>query len=308
LRWGMGLPLGLAAWAGLAYALVRAWRTPPRAEAWVPLAWVVIYFGLVGSLYVKFMRYMLPVAPLLAIYGAALIYAGARCLVEGRGWRAGSPGQRRVLGALPIALVIAPTLLYALAFLNVYRGDHPWLELSRWIYGHVPEGATIAYERWDHQLPLTLSQNGLVRWPGEFQQQLLDPYTLDTPVSLNRRLGQLAASDYLIVASNRSYGARDPMMRRYYEGLFDGRLGFQLVPTPGVERHPQLGPLALVDDPFGAAGLPSPLPTGRARPAPVTWNLGRADESFTVYDHPRPLLFRNVARLTAKEMVRELLE
>jgi hypothetical protein len=292
----------------LTYALARAWCSPPRAEAWVPLAWVVIYFGLVGSLYVKFMRYMLPVVPLLAVYGAALIYAGARHLVEGQGWMAGSLGRRRVPGALPIALVIAPTLLYALAFLNVYRGDHPWLGLSRWIYGHVPEGATIAYERWDHQLPLTLGQDGLVRWPGEFQQRLLDPYATGTLVELRTMLGQLAASDYLIVASNRSYGIRDPSMRRYYEALFDRRLGFQLVSVPDVERHPQLGPLALVDDPFGAAGLPSPLPPGRARPALVTWNLGRADESFTVYDHPRPLLFRNVARLTAEEMVQGLLE
>jgi len=227
---------------------------------------------------------------------------------------AGSRCWSRGPGALPVALIILPTLLYALAFLNVYRGAHPWLSLSRWIYDHVPAGATIATERWDHQLPLTLAQDGRVRWPGEFQQQVLDAYAPDAEAKLRRMLEQLAGSDYVVVASNRLYGSttrwpeRYPLMRRYYEGLFDGWLGFQLVPVPDVERHPQLGPVALVDDPFGAAGLPSPLPPGRADPAPVTLKLGRADESFTVYDHPRPLLFKNVARLTAEEMARGFVE
>jgi hypothetical protein len=314
LRWGMGVPLGLAAFAGLAYVLVRAWRSPPRAEVWIALGWAVVYFGLVGSLYVKFLRYMLPLAPVLAIFGAELVRAGARRLGTRRERIAGSRGWSRGPGALPSALVILPTLLYALAFLNVYRGDHPWLGLSRWIYNHVPAGATIATERWDHQLPLTLVQDERVRWPGEFQQQALDPYAPDTEGKLRRMLEQLAGSDYVVVASNRLYGSttrwpeRYPLMRRYYEGLFDGRLGFQLVAVPDVDRHPQLGPVALVNDPFGVTGLPSPLPPERAGPAPVTLNLGRADESFTVYDHPRPLLFRNMARLGAEEMAQRLAE
>jgi hypothetical protein len=80
-------------------------------------------------------------------------------------------------------------------------------------------------------------------------------------------------------------------------------MGFQLVPLPDIERHPKLGPLALVADPFNAADLPSPLPDSRKRPAPLTLYPGRADESFTVYDHPRPLLFQNEARLSVAEMV-----
>ena len=292
LRWGMGLPLGLVAFGGLAVALARAWRCPPQAQVWIPLAWAVIYFGFTGSLYVKFMRYMLPLSPVLAIYGAELLVGRALSLKRG----------------CLIALVVLPTALYALAFLNVYRGDHPWLKLSRWIYAHVPPGATVAYEAWDHRLPLTLNQAGALRWPGEFQQPALDVYAPDTASKLRGLLEQLAASDYVVIASNRLYGStarwpeRYPLMRRYYESLFEGKLGYRLVALPDVERQPGLGPLALVSDPFGAAGLACPLSPERERPAPLTLRLGRADESLTVYDHPRPLLFQNVAQLTPAEM------
>jgi 4-amino-4-deoxy-L-arabinose transferase-like glycosyltransferase len=293
LRWGMGLPLGLVVFGGLAYALVQAWRRPPRAEEWVPLTWALIYFGFTGSLYVKFMRYMLPLSPLLMVYGAALLLNGI------------SPRRVPLLkqGGV-VVLVLLPTALYALGFLNVYRGDHPWVSLSRWIYDHVPPGATIAYEKWDHRLPLSLDQAGVLRSPDEFQGLSLDLYAPDTPEKLQALLEGLVSSDYLVIASNRLYGStarwpeRYPLTRRYYRCLFTGQLGYQLVTPAVVERQPRLGPVTLAADPFGAAGLPSPLPReGRLY-------LGRADESYTVYDHPRPLLFCNVARLSWTEMER----
>jgi hypothetical protein len=231
---------------------------------------------------------MLPLSPALAVYGA-------RLLLGRGGW-----STRR---ASLVALVTLPTLLYALAWLNVYRGEHPWLKLSRWIYQNVPPGASIAYEEWDHRLPVTLYQGGALRWPGEYHQTALDLYAADTAPKLRALLEQLAASDYLLIASNRLYGSlarwpeRYPLTRRYYQLLFAGKLGYRLVSVPGVERHPQLGPLVLLTDPFDA-------PPGRERPAPLALRLGRADESWSVYDHPRPLLFQNVARLTVEEMER----
>jgi hypothetical protein len=93
-------------------------------------------------------------------------------------------------------------------------------------------------------------------------------------------------------------------MRRYYQCLFEGKLGYQLVPLTGIERQPRLGPLALVADTFGAVSLPSPLPPEQQQPARLTLSLGRADESFTVYDHPRPMLFQNEENLSPAEMER----
>ena len=58
--------------------------------------------------------------------------------------------------------------------------------------------------------------------------------------------------------------------------------------------HPNLFGLAFVDDPFGRAGLPEPELIKESDPAPVTFNLGYADENVINYDHPRVLMFRNV--------------
>ena len=76
---------------------------------------------------------------------------------------------------------------------------------------------------------------------------------------------------------------------------FDGELGYTLETT--FERYPSLFGVTLYDDPYRRAGLPFP-----AEPPPPALNLGFADESLTVYDHPRVLVFRNDARLTAEEM------
>jgi hypothetical protein len=281
LRWGLGLPLGLAAWGGLAWALWQARKRPPSAAEWMLLAWVIVYFGFTGSLYTKFPRYMLPLAPALAVYGARLLARARRASLA--------------------VLVVLPTLLYALAWLNVYRGEHPWLKLSRWIYENAPPGASIAYEEWDHHLPVTLYQDGVLRWPGEYQQAALDLYAADAPTKLYALLEQLAASDYLVIASNRLHGSvgrwpeRYPLTSRYYQLLFGGELGYRLVSVPGVERYPRLGPVALLaDDPLA--------PPERDPPAPLVLRLGRADESWSVYDHPCPLLFQNVERLTVGQM------
>jgi hypothetical protein len=70
--------------------------------------------------------------------------------------------------------------------------------------------------------------------------------------------------------------------------LFGGELGFEPVACFG--RHPRLGPLALADDP--TVGLGFALP-GLCQPqAPFVLRLGRLDESFVVYDHPRVAIWR----------------
>ena len=80
----------------------------------------------------------------------------------------------------------------------------------------------------------------------------------------------LSQSDYINVTSNRLYGSipripqRYPMTTEYYRRLFAGDLGFKLVAT--FTSYPTLGPWVIVDD--------------------------RAEEAFTVYDHPKVLIFK----------------
>src|SRR5260370_10052289 len=73
----MGLPLGLLGLAGFGWALARVWRR--LDDDWTILVvWLLGYFAVIGSAYMKFSRYMLPVCVPLALCGAAALAAPAK--------------------------------------------------------------------------------------------------------------------------------------------------------------------------------------------------------------------------------------
>jgi hypothetical protein len=269
-RWALGLPLTLAAYIGLGWAGWQAWKA--RNRPWsIPVVWAAAGLLAFGPPLVKFPRYMLPFTPTLAACAA--------------GWVA---SQRR---ALRVALgigVLAPTAVYALAFVNMYRDPHPWVAASEWIYENIPPDAVIAVEYWDDPLPLPLHRQ-------TYTSVVLNPFDEpDNEAKLAALLANLSEADYLILSSNRLYstiprlGRRYPLTGGYYRALFAGEMGFRF--ERAFFRYPQLGGIALVDDPFRRAGLTAP---------PIDWpegmvNLGFADESFTVYDHPLVLIFRRM--------------
>ena len=271
LRWGMGWPLGLAAFGGLAYASWRAVREPPSRAEWVLLAWGVPYFAFVGALYAKFPRYLLPLTPLLALYAARMLTT-----LRHRACR---------LALFIIYSSLIYSLLLCLAFVSLYHSPHPWLAASNWFYENVPQGAVVAVEEWDHPLPLDAAG---------YEVRELPIFDEDTPEKWAKMMETLAGADYVVIASRRGYATlarwpeRYPLTVRYYQLLFEGGLGFE--PAACFGRYPRLGPLALMDDP--AAGLGFSLPELCQPEAPFVLRLGRLDESFVVYDHPQVVILR----------------
>jgi hypothetical protein len=311
-RWGMGPLLGLAAFAGGLWVALRWASGAVReriAERWrgalaavsggelVVLSFVLPYFVINGSFYVKFMRYMQPLLPLLAVFGAGLIAAAA-----GR-WRR---------GALAVAvLVVAATALYAAAFVGLYEAPHPWVAASRWLHENVAERAAIAGEKWDEALPSTVEIGGERLSRSRFVEVEVDWLggvgARDDEDKLRKNFALLAATDYVVVASNRSYGVAGrlpglyPLTRAYYEKLFGGELGYEVVFASG--RAPQLGGTWLWPDRFGYARLTPPDAVARYLDGQRKVERGYADESFTVYDQPLVMVFENQGRLSAAEMM-----
>lgn len=144
----------------------------------------------------------------------------------------------------------------------IYTTPHPWIQASTWITTQIPAGTTLAIEHWDRGLPV---------WGmSAYDVEELELYRPDSSAKINTLTQQLERSDYIIIASNRLHASiprwpqRYPATIVYYEQLFSGQLGFEKVAT--FESYPQfLG---------------------------VRINDARADESFTVYDHPQVLIFR----------------
>jgi 4-amino-4-deoxy-L-arabinose transferase-like glycosyltransferase len=274
--WGMGIPLGLAAFGGVLYAtVVRVRRWGSKAE-WVLLMWVLPFFAFTGGLYAKFPRYLLPVTPALVAFGARLFL-----------WLPWSRIRRAMAG-----VCVAATLLHCLVFLSQYRLPHPWQNASEWMAANIAPGAVVAIEEWDHPLPLG--------GPESYDVRVLPVFEDDTGVRGVEKWAEiestLAEADYIVLASRRGYGAlarwpeRYPMTARYYQSLFDGHLGFEAVAC--FRRDTRLGPIEIIDDP--TLFLPFSLPDVCRSQAPLPVRL-RLDESFVVYDHPQVLVFRRLA-------------
>ncbi|HPC81967.1 MAG TPA: DUF2298 domain-containing protein [Thermoanaerobaculaceae bacterium] len=263
--WGMGPALGLTALAGLALAVVRGARER-RAGELLLLAWVVPFAAVTMSFDVKFPRYLLPVYPLLVLWGAAALQRWGRVARLGRWVRAG---------------VVTASAAYLLAFMAIYVRPHTVRAASEWYYAHVPPGSRVLSQDWDEGFPQHLPG----RRPETATVVINFPfYEPDGPGKVARLAQEVAVADFIALQTKRLYGAttqahaRFPLTSNFFYLLFAGDLGYDILVD--FTSRPRL---------FGLE-LPSEL----------------ADESFSVYDHPKVLIFRNQARLPAEEIERRI--
>ena len=278
LLYSMGLPLGLLALLGTLFLLVgtvsnsstvsRNLRDFPKTVV-IILLWVIPVFIIVGGFKVKFLRYMLPLIPFLCVLGAVWIEQLLQRFVA---WRV-------VLWAV-ISVVIGYSVFYSLAFLSIYTRDDPRAQMSQWIYAHVEPGATVLTEMWE--FVSLVPRDG--HHPGQYHTEGMDLYGPDTEQKLRKLARQLSEADAVILATKRLYGSiwkvpqRYPLTSRYYQQLFNGTLGFGTAEV--FVNYPSL---------FG-----------------ITLNDDVADESFSVYEHPKTIVFQKTAALSAEEMYQRI--
>ncbi len=291
--WALGLPLGVLAWGGLAATLIALFRRP-RLGDWLLASWVVaLLVAVVPTFEVKFLRYVVPVLPVMTLLGSRWAVAAFE-RAEGRRLL-----QRAVWGV--IALVVGATVFYALAFVGTYWRDHPGAQASEWVNANVAPGAVILTDNhWDE---------GFAHL-GQYNVAQLPMYEGDTLSKVDSVAARLASADYIMAYSNRPWGSivrvpgRYPYSSAYYHALFDGSLGYELV--QGFARYPSLLGVSFVHDPFTYAGVQAPSEIPGVETGPLTFNLGWADENAVNYDHPLTLVWRNTGRLSADE-IREIM-
>lgn len=138
--WGMGLPLGLAAWAGWAWAALRLLRAEVHSHL-IPVVWTGAFFLWQSSGFTPSMRYQLPVYPTLIVLAAWALWA----LWERAGRAHRRLAARLSAGALAGAVVLGAGL-WGVAFTSIYTRPVTRVEASRWIYSHVPGVVNLALE------------------------------------------------------------------------------------------------------------------------------------------------------------------
>lgn len=245
-----GWPLTVAFLAGIAHAL---WRRSPAGLT--ILAWMGLYFALVGGLHAKHVRYLVPLVPLLALLSADMFSRLCR-LQPLKSWR--------LVGALAVVTVSASTAVYGLAFTTIYTVEDSRIRAARWIHDNIPVGRRIAVESGGFSLSGLIAQDRhtLVRLHESRSFGARNYLTCWATQELLRR--QLARSDYLAIADANRYlqftAAPDvlPAAADFYNKLLAGEMGFDLV--------------AHFDNPPRLAG--------------IDFATDRPEPSFIGYDHP----------------------
>lgn len=128
--YGMGIPLGLTVWALMIAAAVHLFR---MKEDWravlIPFAWSLVFFGFMGTRFVKSIRYMLPIYPMLCLVAAWGLIRLTRAPKK----------ALRIFGVIWIAAALIGTGIWALTFVQtIYVQPHSRVEAVRWIYRQIP--------------------------------------------------------------------------------------------------------------------------------------------------------------------------
>jgi YYY domain-containing protein len=141
--WGLGLPLGILAWAGFLY---MGWRILKGERQHILLwLWTALYFGWQSLQFNATMRYQLPIYPLLAMMAAWVVFQVSNSTFQVR-----RGVQRSTINLKPLAftiglLVLSLTAIWAFAFLKVYTRPETRVAASRWIYRNVPGPINLHY-------------------------------------------------------------------------------------------------------------------------------------------------------------------
>lgn len=272
IQWGLGLPLGMvslialgATVVSLLYSLRKKAKSPKACfrqfTTILMVLWVLELFFYQGLQLVKTMRYFLPIYPFLALLSAAFLIQTYERL------------KTKVPRFFPLAtscLTFTAFVIYPLSFVSIYTQPITRVTASNWIYDNVPSGSMILTEYWDDPLPLPLPTGHT-----NYKSEQLPLYDLDTQEKWIKIESLLNQADYIVLSSNRLYlpimqnPQRYPKTAQYYQALFDGSLGFQKVAE--FSSYPCFPPI---------------------KPHLFCFNDDSAEEAFTVYDHPKVMIFK----------------
>jgi YYY domain-containing protein len=143
--WGLGLPLGILAWAGF---LLMGWRILKGEYQHLLLwGWTAFYFVWQSMQFNATMRYQLPIYPLLIMMAAWVVFE----LPKLRKTTDDRPQTivNRPLSIVAFALgtiVLALTAIWAFAFQSIYLRDETRMAASRWMFQNVPATVNLSLQ------------------------------------------------------------------------------------------------------------------------------------------------------------------
>lgn len=171
--WGLGLPLGILAWAGF---IVMGWRilkggalsrSKDARHHLLLWGWTAFYFIWQSLQFNPTMRYQLPIYPLLAMMAAWVAFAWAEA-PELRIKHYVLRSTYYVIRNLVGPLVLVATAVWAFAFQSIYTRPETRMAASDWIYQNVPASINLRIQLADgstYNQPIPFPSGALIQ-PG----------------------------------------------------------------------------------------------------------------------------------------------
>lgn len=262
---GLGLPIFFFTVFGLGKLILFSFKDlKHRVSLLLLIAWILLFFIYQGWQFVMTMRYFLFLYPFFALCaGYGILELGKQL---GKKVQFAYRNQEKV-----VMVIFCLCFIWPLMFMSVYIHKNSRIAASEWMYSVLPDQSMIALEHWDDPLPL--NWDGANKEGKSFEGKQLPVFYEDVDekwLEMNDILGE---ADYYVLTSNRGWASimavpeKYPRMSQFYQELFDGETEF--VKVAEFTSYPSLSYLGI----------------------PVSLNDDWAEEAFTVYDHPKVMIY-----------------
>ncbi|MBI2617821.1 glycosyltransferase family 39 protein [Candidatus Gottesmanbacteria bacterium] len=247
------------------------------------IGWIIVVISFLvyllpnAFLFAKWTRFMTPILPFFALFTAYYIDRIAYLIMSSRA-KSRDPMTQYVIFVLCIL-----TFLPGIAFMSIYSQPDSRISASYWIWTTLPDKSYVLSETANVvDIPVGLPK-GIVPQK-DFEVISFDFYHLDeSPELFNQLITHLSKADYIFIPSRRIFAnhlrlySSYPLVTRYYELLFTGKLGFEKVEE--FSSYPTIG--------IGPIFLEIPDEA--------------AEETYTVFDHPVIRIYKKEKLLTKEE-------
>ena len=282
-KWNIGLLTGVSLWILFISAIIYNFRYPKINEILL-LVWGFAYFITIATVEVKFSRYMYPLIPIMIIIGSGYLFKIQYYLSQKK-------NLFHPVFSILIVILTTSSVLYGLAYTNIYTNDHTAVQASKWINENIPKGTKIINDNhWDESIPDIYG----------YQIKQIPIFESDTQDKGFNIAIDLSSSEYLIFYSNRTYNAifnnssRYPISASYYDSLFNEKLGYSLVKS--FTQYPEIAGIHFQHDTFSINDIPTPIGFPTDDKSGLNLNLGYGDNDIVNYDHPVVLIFENIQK------------
>jgi len=294
-KWGLGPFVSIFAYIGLFYFLILSLKNKSILGLLI-FSWFIPYFIVNASFQVKFMRYFLPLVPFLIFFSVIFIkFISDKISLK---------FKYKKINYLFLLLFLIPTIHFSFSFVNgIYLTEHPAFSASKWLNTRVNSSELIVQEHWEESIPRLENLN--------LMHDRLELYNPDSPQKFEKIFNQLSQSQYYVIFSNRLYATiprikdRYPASLLFYEKLFDGSLGFEIVNYE--KQSMNLFGVNYSENYFERIDIKKPKSiSSYEKNFFLNIDLGWSDESFSVYDHPNVIIFQNKENYSTEELMKIL--